>query len=135
MSDPSQICRYRGFQKISKSDYNNCFLLQARSLLSNGHGPNTGNQAYTGYLIAICKNITILFFNIYFFGNRCLIHIIFVALIIRINIKKILLCDKHQLTVGHGNGKAEGESFSDRDTVIISQHEVIFFSLHIHSFI
>lgn len=46
---------------------------QTRSLLSNGHGPNTGNPAYT---------------------------------------------------VGHGNGKAEGDTFSDRDTVIISQHEV-----------
>ena len=68
------------------------------------------------------------------FGNRCHIHIIFIALYYKNQHKKILLCDKHQLTVGHGNGKAEGDTFSDRDTVIISQHEVIFFFTFIHSF-
>ena len=58
------------------------FLLQARSLLSNGHGPNIGNPAYTGFSIAICKNIVILIFNI---------SVIFVALIRIIIIKKIFV--------------------------------------------
>ena len=89
-SDPSQkYASIDDFKRYQNRILTIVFFLQARTLLSNGHGPNTGNPAYTGCnSISICKNITILFFNI----NVLVIGVIFILslspFIIRINIKK-----------------------------------------------